>query len=135
MKTPKDKANEAAREQLLRDRACLYLRHGFTVAETAREIGKSRAFVYDAKARGGRDAVPVPVGTGDPVLSADIAQAWIDAPFLGLDSIEGLSREAMRLYALADSMAAEGDKVTAFVQDSMADCLAHIDAFKDRKGN
>ena len=134
MKTSEDKNDKAAHDQLARDRACLYLRHGFSVAETAQELGKSRAFVYDAKAKGGRDAVPVPVVTGDSVIPEGTLAALRDAPFKGIDTVEDLAREALRLYALAEPKAAEGDRVAAFIQDSMLDCISHIDAYKDRIG-
>ena len=134
MTKAKDKANRAAHDQLARDRACLYLRHGFSVAETAQELGKSRAFVYDAKARGGRDAVPVPVVTGDSFLPEATRAALIDAPFTGLDTPEELARECLRLYAICEPKAAEGDRVAAFIQDSMIDNLAHLDAYLERTG-
>ena len=134
MKTAKEKQDAAAHVQLARDRACLYLRNGFTVAETAQEIGKSRAFVYDSKARGSRDAVPVPVVPGDPVLPLDTLQGLIDAPYDGLDTPEQLARECLRLYALAEPKAAEGDRNAAFVVESMIDNLAHLDTFGARKG-
>ena len=130
----RDKADKAAHDQLARDRACLFLRHGFSVAETAQELGKSRAFVYDAKAKGGRDAVPVPVVTGDSVIPEATLTALCDAPYEGLDTVEKLAREALRLYAIAEPLAAKGDKLGAFVQDSMVGCISDIDAYKDRTG-
>ena len=134
MITGKDKNNKAAHAQLARDRACLYLRHGYTVSQTARELGKSRAFVYDARSKGGRDAVPLPVVTGDPLLNEAERAALIDQPFEGLDTVEKLGRECLRLYAMVELKAAEGDRVAAFVQDSMVDNLAHLEAYMERTG-
>ena len=134
MITGRDKHNQKAHAQLLRDRACLYLRHGFSVAETAKAIGRPRRFVYDARAKGGRDAVPLPVVTGDPLFDEQTRARLIDAPFTGLDTPEELAREALRLFAAVEKKAAEGDRTATFIQDSMIGCLTELDAYARRRG-
>ena len=134
MKSAKDRQDAEALDQLARDRAALFLRNGYSVAQTAAELGRSRAFVYDARARAGRDAVPVPVVTGDPVLPQGTLQALRDAPFTGLTTHEELVRECLRLYAIAEPMAAEGDRHAALVVESMIDNLAHLETRRAENG-